>query len=91
MSKDATIYVYLLQEGVDVWRPVRARPLGGDLFRILSRNPDPEDEKWQFGTGGIVQVREVLLAEGSTPRPCLVAVALAQAEGNATEPDLPEA
>jgi hypothetical protein len=43
------IYVYLLEEGVDVWRPVQARALGGDEFEILG--PVPEDEVWEFPPG----------------------------------------
>lgn len=64
MSKTVTVYVYLLDEGVDVWRPVQATHIKGDTYRIESSNPDPEDESWQFGMGEIVRCRESVLSEG---------------------------
>ncbi len=80
MAEPITIYVYLPDEQVDVWRPVQAQPLGKGLYRILSINPDPEGEKWQFGTGEVVRVRKVNLVEGSKSHPCLVAVAKIEAK-----------
>ena len=49
-----TIYVALLDEGVDVWRPVEAERLASGLFRILSEREDP-DEIWEFFSGSIVK------------------------------------
>ena len=43
-----TVYVYLLNEGTDVWRPVRAEPVSGDVYRIAEQAYDAEDECWQF-------------------------------------------
>ncbi len=54
MSTAEEIYVYLLDESVDVWRPVRAEHLGGDLYRIVSQPYDPEIESWQFEPGDSV-------------------------------------
>jgi len=65
------IYVYLLVEGTDVWRPVKAEKLGDKLFRIVSQNTDSEDERWQFSTGDIVKCEERIL---SNSKKCLVAV-----------------
>jgi hypothetical protein len=47
------IYVQLLDEGVDVWRPVDAEVLANGNHRL----PDtaPEDEKWAFQSGSIVR------------------------------------
>ena len=50
-----TIFVALLDEGTDVWRPVQARPLGGDLYRIIGVDADVSDETWQFSPGAIVR------------------------------------
>jgi hypothetical protein len=46
------IYVYLRNEGVDVWRPVSAT-LNPDGSYTLSANHnyDPEDEEWEFLPG----------------------------------------
>jgi hypothetical protein len=48
-----TVFVRLLDEGVDVWRPVPARRLSEATFR-LSDAPAPEDETWSFQPGEIV-------------------------------------
>ncbi len=64
------IYVYLEDEGTDVWRPVLAIPLGNDCYKILSEHEDPEDEHWQFLTGETVRCCMKELYEG----PALVAI-----------------
>jgi hypothetical protein len=69
-----TIYVRLLNEAVDVWRPVTAEPLGGERYRIISKNTDPEDEKWEFETGDIVHCVEKELMDGTKSISRLVAV-----------------
>jgi hypothetical protein len=50
-----TIYLYLCSEGTDVWRPVKAKRIENDIYRIVSLNETPEDEQWQFNTGDIVR------------------------------------
>lgn len=71
-----TVYIYLLDEGVDVWRPVEAEAVKNDLYRIISNNPDPEDEKWQFSTGDVVHCVEKTLMNRK-PEIRLVAVSKA--------------
>ena len=51
----ATIHVYLLDEGVDVWRPVLAQHLRDDLYRIVVSPPD--GEVWEFNHGDVVRCR----------------------------------
>ena len=58
------IYIYLLNEGTDCWRPVDAERVNSDSFKIISVNPDPEDEDWQFQTGSIVRCEERELSVG---------------------------
>jgi hypothetical protein len=41
-----TVYMPLLGEGVDVWRPVEATALGGSHYRV--RTAMPEGEHWAF-------------------------------------------
>jgi hypothetical protein len=53
LSLAVEIFVALLGEGVDVWRPVLAEPVGGSLCRIATVNSDPQDEHWQFVTGDV--------------------------------------
>lgn len=64
-SATETIYVRLLNEGADVWRPVQASLRAGGVFQILSRNDDPEDEECEFPSGSLVRCAERLLSEGS--------------------------
>jgi hypothetical protein len=70
ISHMETIYVYLLDEGTDVWRPVDADHVSGNKYRILSVNPDPDDEHWQFNAGDVVATEMRELSGGL----CLVAV-----------------
>lgn len=55
-----TIYVCLPNEGVRVWRPVDAEPVG-DAFRIVSECPD--DEQWEFQPGDVVRCEMRMLTE----------------------------
>lgn len=66
-----TIFVYLLDEGTDAWRPVNAEEVSSGKFRIVSRNEAPDDECWQFNVGEVVRCEAKHLSEGE----CLVAVA----------------
>jgi hypothetical protein len=65
-SSTATIFVYLPDEAVDVWRPVQARHLNGDCYQITSANHAVEIERWQFNTGDIVRCRLQALHGGET-------------------------
>ena len=58
----ATIYLPLLNEGTDCWRPVEAIELGSDLFRIVSQKP--EDEEWPYRSGEVVRCRWRQFSEG---------------------------
>jgi hypothetical protein len=51
-----TIYVRLLDEGTDVFRPTQFEVLQDGLFRILpTPEYDPDDEVWEFAPGCIVR------------------------------------
>ncbi len=56
MEKIETIYVRLLDEGIEVFRPVRAVCLQEKLYKIIDQNYDPETETWEFVPQAIVQV-----------------------------------
>ena len=66
LAEPATIFVALLDEGVDVWRPVQARPLGSGLFRIVGVEADVSDERWQFSAGAVVRCEERRFGDGTT-------------------------
>lgn len=62
-----TIYVKLLHEGVDAWRPVQAINEGWQIFTI-SPNAEiynPDDEQWQFSPGQKVLVRPQQLSDNN--------------------------
>jgi hypothetical protein len=72
-----TIYVELLDEGVDVWRPVEAEPLGDDRYRLLAKpDYDPELEAWAFLPGSVVGCRPRRLTQESDHEAEVVLVAV---------------
>lgn len=58
----STIYVALLGEGTDCWRPVPAVRLSSGVYRIVSTKP--EGEIWQFQPGDVVRCKEQQFCEG---------------------------
>lgn len=50
----STIYMPLQDEGIEVWRPVAAKALGGRRYRVIAQAPN--DEVWAFPSGSIVLV-----------------------------------
>jgi hypothetical protein len=69
------IYVELLEEGVNVWRPVRAISEGNGVYRLP--NEQPEGERWAFPPGARVACETQVLVEGGTNAETLVATRLA--------------
>src|ERR1700730_6013480 len=46
---EVVVYVRLLDEGTDVWRPARATALPDGSFRLLEPDGyDPNAERWEF-------------------------------------------
>lgn len=62
--KTKTIYVRLLDEGTDVWRPVIAQQLDSDVFLITGENSTPNDERWEFNFGQTVRCEQRATVEG---------------------------
>ena len=59
------IYVRLLEEGVEVYRPVPAIEKGNNIYEIQGYDIyDCEDEIWEFAPGSCVVVKEQLLSGG---------------------------
>lgn len=48
-----TIYMPLLNEGVDVWRPVEATQMSHDVYRVNGEMPDSEE--WAFAPGSAIR------------------------------------
>ena len=55
-SRKIPIYVRLTNESVEVWRPVEAIHLDENRYQIIRDQSIPEDEKWEFAPGDIVEV-----------------------------------
>jgi hypothetical protein len=63
MDRPTHVFVALLEEGTDVWRPVQARPLGSGEFELLGIVPT--GETWQFPPGTLVKCKAKSLADGT--------------------------
>jgi hypothetical protein len=70
-----TVYVALLDEGVSVWRPVRAAHIRGNVYRIADQPYDSETERWEFVPGDTVRCGPVTTGDGEV----LAATARAEA------------
>lgn len=64
MSGTTQIYVALLDEGVDVWRPIEAQHLSGNTYLIVEQHYDRELESWQFEPGDTVVCEVVEASDG---------------------------
>ena len=63
-DKEETIYILLLNEGVDVWRPVQGIRKNDDVFLIPVDCEIPEYEEWEFTPGTLVKCREKIFSGG---------------------------
>lgn len=59
-----TIYMPLLNEGVDVWRPVKATQMSQDTYRVDGEMPFSED--WAFAPGSLVRCELKTFGSGET-------------------------
>lgn len=53
---ETCIYILLLDEEIDVWRPVRAIEVSPSIFKISEGATPESGEKWQFLAGEEVVV-----------------------------------
>jgi hypothetical protein len=59
------IYVALLDEGVNVWRPAPALKVGSDRYVILRPDDyDPDFEVWEFPPGTMVECEMKRISDG---------------------------
>jgi len=78
VSDTLTIYIRLLDEGTDVWRPTQGRPVDRDRYEVLpTADYDPEEEVWEFPPGSLVICHE----HDRSGHWMLVAEALAESPG----------
>jgi hypothetical protein len=71
VADTTTIYVELLDEGVEVWRPVAASQVRDGVYRL----GDKADvgERWAFPAGSLVRVEERDLSDGHVLVACATA------------------
>lgn len=60
MGDRGSVYVALLDEGTDTWRPIAAERVGPGLFRLLGAVPP--GESWRFKPGDVVRCQGRLLS-----------------------------
>ncbi len=65
LSKDKIIYVYLMNEGSDSWRPVPSRHRSGDMY-VLGNVEGITSEEWEFAPGTLVKVAERTFYNGTS-------------------------
>jgi len=62
ISNTERIFVYLKDEGTEVWRPTLGRKISHMVFELLATpDYDPEDETWEFVPGTVVECEERIL------------------------------
>lgn len=77
MNPTEEIFVPLLDEGVNVWRPTQAERLPDGTYRVLATpDYDPDDETWEYPPGSRVVCEMKRLSDGTV----LTAVSFAAAK-----------
>ena len=57
-SNKARVYVRLLNEGTEVFRPTFAAELGEGLFKLIATpDYDPENEEWEILPNATVRIK----------------------------------
>lgn len=64
MGAPDPIYMPLVDEGTDVWAPVRADPFGRGFRRV--RGPMPLGQLWAFPPGSVVAVADRTFSSGES-------------------------
>jgi hypothetical protein len=64
MPGSLKVYVKIVDDAVDVWRPVAARKVRAGVYQLVGETPD--GETWEFPTGKMVRCRLSTLEDGKT-------------------------
>ena len=57
------VYMPLLNEGTECWRPVHARHVANDIYEIAACHKSDE-ERWAFPGGSRVHCRKKVFSDG---------------------------
>jgi hypothetical protein len=63
-SKTVQIYVALLNEGTDVWRPVQAVTVEESIYQVAPEQEPDSDETWEFQPGDFVRCELKTFSDG---------------------------
>jgi hypothetical protein len=64
MTGFTTLYIALLDEDVEVWKPMQGSRISGSKYLIIGDETDPDFESLQFKPGDTVICEERLLSGG---------------------------
>jgi hypothetical protein len=53
------IYVKIIDEDIDVWKPAKAECIKDDIYKIIDT-----DDELEFNNGSIVQVKKKIFSDG---------------------------
>ena len=60
------IFIALLDEGVDVWRPAPAWRVDGSTYIVLRPDGyDPDEERWEYPPGSTVHCEVRTVSDGT--------------------------
>jgi hypothetical protein len=64
-TETVVLYIPLLNEGTDVWRPTKGVVLGPDTVQVLATEDyDPNTEEWAFPPGSTVRCAKEVKSGG---------------------------
>jgi hypothetical protein len=63
LEEQLTVFVELLDEGTQCWRPAVAERLSEDTYRIIGNVPD--GESWRFQPGEVVRCKQQEFSDGT--------------------------
>lgn len=64
MSNDSIVYVSLLDEAVDVWKPMKAKHISNTHYQIADSPDETDYDSLEFKPGEVVRCEERKLSDG---------------------------
>jgi hypothetical protein len=62
---NVVVYMPLVNEGTECWRPVYARRVTSDIYEVAASH-ESDDEQWAFPSGSRVRCRAQVFSDGKT-------------------------
>jgi hypothetical protein len=64
IKEENIIFILLLNEGLEVWRPVKAVEIEKDVYQIISKSETTDDEILAFNYQDLVKCRQKKFSDG---------------------------